>query len=289
MMEAFDITNEESPIAVFFRSMLKYGSYLNITFVTTDENGMGKLIDKQRLQYDGCLGSLQRNESDIAVTFPLDDYYGPVIEPWVPLWADYPIIGSTYNKNNVSRQATRVLDFVGGFGVTSWILSGVATGFMMILLMASWLLRKERKETARQRKACENGNPIRKKKKWFRRMTLIRTCYGNMLTMTISCILKQNGNCVNLKMTTLISMLYTLLTLLCFFASYFLTSMIKTHMVIVKPPMTYNSYQDILDHDAVPGWLAEFDDQRTFRDAETEQRQRKYGIVLSNEDSISQS
>ena len=56
-------------------------------------------------------------------------------------------------------------------------------------------------------------------------------------------------------------------TLLAFFTSLFLTSMIKTCAVVPRPPQVYRSYRDLLDADATPIWVREAGDAVAFRDA----------------------
>jgi hypothetical protein len=61
--------------------------------------------------------------------------------------------------------------------------------------------------------------------------------------------------------------LYLLMTLLAFFTTFFLTSMIKTEMVALEPPPTIESYDDIIEKDIIPKWIDEAGEHGLFKQA----------------------
>lgn len=234
----------------------------NITYVFPEVNRMGALIDRDTMQYDGCLGSLQRNESDVATIAPVDGWYGPSVQPWLPVWSDYTLIGSVYWDVDPSQnQWTRVMDFLDAFKLDCWLLTCSSLFVLCSMILVSMLLHKKRSCKVADPPTVPQGQTSER---------VLQPCHRKMISRTfmmlISCVLKQHTNSGPLK-TRSIAVLYTVMALLCFYAGYFLTSMIKTEMVVLDRPVTYDSYQDLLDNDTIPLWVDGLDDQRTFRDA----------------------
>jgi hypothetical protein len=60
---------------------------------------------------------------------------------------------------------------------------------------------------------------------------------------------------------------FLLMDLFLFYCIFYLTSLIKTDMVVVKPPVLIQSYQDILDSGVRPLWFAIADDAKEFHQA----------------------
>ena len=64
-----------------------------------------------------------------------------------------------------------------------------------------------------------------------------------------------------------INALYMILTITAFYVVYFMTSMIKTDMVVVDPPVTVTSFADILSSHRRPVWLRVMTDHESFAQA----------------------
>jgi hypothetical protein len=231
------------PLAVLGELLLEMYNGLNITLVSESSNGA--VIDRSTMQYDGCLGSLQANESD-TLMFPAN----------LPIIADnfstatvysYDKIGmlSAYEKPDISKHFTKthVLDMVCGFSPMVWI---VLLGLLVLILAVQvFALNKRRKKRKRYKKTIARSYRI-----------------------LIGCILDQHSSIgARVRRTFTSRLLYSCATFLCFYSSYYLTSMIKTEMVIVKPPFTIESYDELIQSNRRPLWIKVYDDYTYFSNA----------------------
>ena len=91
----------------------------------------------------------------------------------------------------------------------------------------------------------------------------------------VACVLRQHSSLASLsrirsKREARVSVVwttYTLLTLTSFLVTFYLTSMIKTEMVVYKRPDTVESLQELLDSNRRPNWFKVFVDADAFRHA----------------------
>lgn len=259
-----DHVNEKSVLGGLASTLLQLASGFNVTYVFPDVNHMGALIDQENLKYDGCLGSLQKNESDLAIIAPVDGYYGPTVQPWMPVWADFALIGTVYQKTEIDVnkvEKTHVLEFLKAYACINWILTIASLIVLATAITASMFIRRKMRRDI-SNLIQESGEAMFEPGTKLR----LRKIGDKVSKMVISCVLKQHSNTGRLTSSS-VSFLYAIMTALCLFTTYFLTSMIKTEMVVIKRPITYESYQDLLDNGTAALWLDELDDQRNFRDA----------------------
>jgi hypothetical protein len=259
-----DHIHEKTVLGGLASSLLRFVAGFNVTYVFPDVNRMGATIDRKVLVYDGCIGSVQRNESDFAIIVPVDGYYGPTVQPWIPIWSDFALIGTVYHKVQIdadNSEKTRVLQFLNAYALSNWLLTFASLVILASVMACSMQIRRNMRRTISN---IIQGLDTRLNRKEQR--TRLRKICDRVFMMLISCILKQHSSSGKLTASS-ISCLYLLTTVLCFFTTYFLTSMINTEMVILKRPVTYDRYQDLLKNDTTPLWLDELDDQRSFRDA----------------------
>ena len=146
----------------------------------------------------------------------------------------------------ITGKNTRVLDFVNAYSFDHWIATINSMLFMYVIIMMQMSGSRKRKYVLRER---------------------IMKSFRDANSIAVSCILNQHGNCGNINMQPMTNWIYTFMTVLGFYTGYFLTSMIKTEMVVHEPPPIYQSYQDILDHDVPPLWDSETNSHRAFKDA----------------------
>ena len=233
----------------------------NVSWIQETEVGRLDKEGKGRA-FTGCIGSLQGNRSDVAFTFPQQDDYGDNVSLWSTYRSDSPVIGSAFRMHgsfygvpDAAERATHVLDFLNAYSVEHWIATTCLLVVLMLLLTVAGLL-----VTLRRRRR------FRRSKKTER---LARKQSRSACVLVTACLVNQHSACgpAASRYSFSSSFLYSLTTCLTFFTGYFLTSMIKTEMVVIDPPATYNTFQDILDADARPMWLSEMDDARFFRDA----------------------
>ena len=223
----------------FATSWFELRPELNITWIKS--HAMGGLVDLATLAYDGCIGSIQRNESDVGMTASENTDYGPHVTLWNIMFFDQTNIATAYNKDNETEsRTTGVLNFVSSYTASQWLITLLL--MMLILLVFVTVIKMRATNFAHY-----------------------RTLVQRTVSILLSCFLRHHSSSACSRRTSLTQYLYTLMTLLGFFTGLFLTSMIKTEVVVMKIPATYNSYQDLVDHDVTPLWVSEMDDQRFFR------------------------
>lgn len=217
---------------------------INVTTVT--ESGVGALRNQETFGYDGCIGSVQRNDSDFALIGVKLDYYGPTAMPAYTLTHDQPVIASIYHKSNSSAgsscTSTRVLDFLDAYSPALWFVTVYITLFILAMTSAAMILRRE-----------SFGLDCRMARR--------------LVTNVLACFLHQHSSCCTRRLRSIPAFLLLLLAILGFYTTFFLLSMISTEMVVIPRPETYNSYRDLLDHDVLPIWVEGMNDQRFFQHA----------------------
>jgi hypothetical protein len=204
-------------------------------FTLTSDATTGRIVNHNTNQYDGCIGSLQRNQSDVLLG-PGDH---PIVAPDLMQGSvnGYERMGifSIYNQPNPHDASnTQILDMFQTFSPDLWLTIIMAYITIFSLLWLS-MRRKPRRKTVR--------------------------LISKLLT---ACILKQHSSRGFTVIRTTNRILYLLATIFSFYFTYYLTSMIKTDMVVVYPPATIESYQDILDSGVRPAWLFEYGSSSEF-------------------------
>ena len=204
------------------------------------ETSFGKLIDDQTMAYDGCLGSMQRNASDVMVCFQTMPFKGANLTPATVYGSQQMSILSGYKT--VTREEdsvpTHVLDMFLAMSAETWFL-------LIVLLTALLMLMSARlRMTGRGRKES-------------RRVAV---------KALVACLLKQLSS-ASLPQETSVSMIFTIMLQLTFYSGFFLTSMIKTEVVVVHPPVTVKSYQELVDLGRRPLWLEPMPDRLVFQES----------------------
>ena len=244
-----------------------------INYTVIREPVFGTLIDHEVQQYDGCIGSLQKNESDFMITGGLMTV--PVVGPnltytVVDGFARMGIV-SSYNRVNVNDGSrTQVLDMVFSFSRGLWILLIFSIIVLLALLHAASAVRGEvvyAKYASRL---------------WERRRMLVlggrkrRRSASKSAWIVVACILKQHSSCGSCRVNfRSISILYTIITLLCFFAGFYLTSLIRTDMVVVKPPITVTTYDEVIKLYRRPAWISILTEKSEFEHAANGSKEKK--------------
>ena len=161
-----------------------------INYTVVREPGYGTMIDKETQQYGGCIGSMQKNESDFMLivemlTIPV---VGPNLTHTVVDGFGRMGIVSAYNKTNIDDGSrTQVLDMVFSFSPGLWILLTFSIIVLFMLLHAAIVVRGEglyAKYASRMwttRRILVSGKRKRR-----------RSASG---WIVLACILKQNSSC----------------------------------------------------------------------------------------------
>ena len=265
-------------LAVTLNLLLQQLRGINYTVVR--EPAYGTMTDVKTQQYDGCIGSLQKNESDFMltvglVTFPV---VGPNLTHTVVDGLERMGIISAYNKTNPDDGSrTQVLDMVFSFSSGLWILLAFSIIFLFMLLHAAAAVRREGLYAKYALHLWTTRRMLVSAERKRRRRT------SKSGWIVVACILKQHSSCgschVNFRP---ISILYTMITLLCFFAGFYLTSMIKTDMVIVKPPKTVTTYDEVIEAGRRPAWLRDLTEKSQFEHAAAGSKEKRiWDIAVS--------
>lgn len=224
----------------------------NVTWVIGDTTG-GR--DPVTGEYTGCVLSLDRNESDVGMVIVPFDYYGPRIQLDNFVMSDNPVIGSVYSTTYKLEKSAHVLDFLSGYTTGSWVCTVIMTLATCILLGLTIKVR-----------SCR---PRRRQRTFA---NVWRTCHSVLL----SCALKQHSGCHSLlKRSFGARFVYLLLNVLALFSALFLTSMIKTQMIVEQRPPTFDSYQDLIDQNITPLWISSINDQTPFSNARPGSKERQ--------------
>ena len=243
-----------------------------INYTVVREPGYGTMTDEKTQQYDGCIGSMQKNESDFMPTVGMltVPVVGPNLTQTVVDGFERIGILSAYNRTTANDQSrTQVLDMVFSFSLELWILLTFSIIFLFLLLHAALEVRGEvlyAKYASRlwdTRRMLATGKRGRSGEERKRPRSASKSAWN-----VVACILKQHSSCgfchVNFRP---ISILYTIITLLCFFAGFYLTSMIKTDMVVVQPPITVTTYDEVIRSGRRPAWFKYLTEKSHFEHA----------------------
>ena len=220
--------------------------FVNVTLLSSDKVGVMNLKTKL---FDGCLGQLQNNESDIHT--PIVDF--PILAPglkngYVFLPSKILMISGYSNHANTS-----VIDVMGAFKSFSrslWSLIAFTT-FIILILLFFTLVLDQRMFAGRK----------------FRRLIRrIRVFMNQTKKVVFANMFKQHSSYdIRLSSTGFVLMIFAVFTVLviCYFSS-----MIRTEMVIQKRPETIPSYQELLAKpNVMPIWLKSLSDHYEFMNA----------------------
>lgn len=233
------------------------GTMWNITHNSADKIGN---LDPVTNLYDGCLGMLQRNESDFH--FPLIDF--PIIADGLKqgdvLQSSRIMISSTY-KNTMGESATEVLDAFLSFTRGLWLTITLTTIVLALLL----LMTLQSRSRIRRMFVC-GPRTVKVKAKQRRRFSRsIRVTRE----VVIGNVLKQHtAYCCQGRLFTC-RFLLLLFAVFTFHILFYFSSMIKTDMVVQKRPLTIDTYEDLLDRPEVrPKWGRPLSDHWKFMRAD---------------------
>ena len=203
--------------------------------------------------YDGCTGSLQRNESDM----PLMPIMVPVdaqnVENVAVSHVRRYLLGSAYKVVQLEdKLETNVMDFPRSFSISLWLL--IATTMMVFAMLFSTRRRIHKWNTGEDAELLGAGN-------------IIRILLGKSL--------KRMDSFTTPDHVRIVRFLSFLLTVFSFLILFYLTSMIKTDAVTYKKPLVIDDYYDLVASGRRPIWFKSGPDLIHFRsapDGSTERR-----------------
>lgn len=241
---------------IFFQSLTNSleKAYGNISFTSSDKLGD---LNQETQEMDGCLGRLQRNESDTHVP-PVEL---PVLTRGVQqsfiAHASRVVIVSAYDTTYLGSE-TSVMDAFDSFGDAVWALVTVFNAILAVLMLSVFIIKMQ--TAAMRRQLIGNHIKARKVNYWtaIRQTTLVIA--GNALKQYSA--YDFNNRRLSARFTFFVLLMFMFLI-----HNYF-SSLIKTDMVVQKPPHTISTYADILAKKSLkPIWVQQFTTHLSFERA----------------------
>ena len=232
------------------------GRYFNVSFTTSTE-GLGQLIEEERDgdvsdsgRYTGCLGMLQRNESDVQMPFTDFGTLGPGLRHTIPITSNRLLMTSAYNQTDSIAGKSDVLDAFLAFD--SLAAAAVLVMTLSFILLFACLPRYSRNIRIRftRRKTCES----------------LATVTAVLLKQTsaaeIRVAKKREKQRRRLSRSASLSLLLLVLLFFAFLMIFYFSSMIKTEMVVPVKPVTLTTYEELLERgDVVPLFIKQMRDR----------------------------
>jgi hypothetical protein len=228
---------------------------LNATII--QGTAVGSVIDIKTAAYSGCMGAMQQNETDILFSPITGITFAPNISITVIDGYDVVGIASAYLRSNSMRDSsyTHVIDLIFGFQYDLWILTFFTATILMMFMSVSLMFRRYE-------------HRVRHKFRAIKVLRLRLRCHiSQSADAFLALTFRQSTKTFDRHKTATHRILFFLMDLFLFYCIFYLTSMIKTDMVIIKPPVLIQSYQDILDTGVRPLWLAIANDMKEFANA----------------------
>lgn len=223
---------------------------INGSIVVQPNNGIGNIVDNKTIQYDGCIGKLQRNESDMILMlmdYPID---APDLKEGYIFVESKLTIGSVYLVNN-KKEASQILSSFDSFSLDVWALC-----FIFILLI--WLMMLVKKKII-----GSFYSSIGRKRK-------------NKNTYDLYHITKHSLRlgqvCDNGKFKKIIFITCSVFSLL---VVHYFSSFIKTQLIVIKDPDLFESYNDIIKGHAKPYFIKGLKAETYFSQSDTKSARGK--------------
>lgn len=241
--------------APMYRAIMEETKRLaNVSLQTADKLGDW---DPATEQFDGCLGRIQRNESDSHQ--PIVDF--PILAPGLTHGyvnsASRIMIVSAYEGNVTRNLDNSVTDAFASFepGVWFTVYAFVTLLSLFFLVARITLIGVQIRSVLQQ----EREDLVR---------LLIRRSFQLVQKVLLGNLLKQHSS-FHVQVLRSGRLFLLLMTVLTFLLSIFFLSMIKTEAVVQKRPVTMSTYKDILSRPSVqPIWLRALSDHWEFAHAD---------------------
>ena len=205
----------------------------NVSFMSSNKLGD---MHSETMMFDGCLGRLQRNESDAMIQFVPFPVLGSGLIHSKTGDASKIVIFSMYN-NTAAHSDTDVMDAFNSFSPQLWSLVAVFTAILTVIVFMTF-----RCKLLSIPKSKATGDPVVRIPKKQR----TRRCIQQAFLIAAANILKQH-TCYSYKGKSLRGKVVLLVfDLFSFLMVFYFSSMIKTEMVVQKRPETISSYEDVL-------------------------------------------
>lgn len=206
---------------------------INSTVTIYSKNeGMGELIDVSTGQFNGCLGRLQRNDSDMTlreITYPQK---AQGISQGALVADSFIEIVSVYGTSQEPPQAAQMISSFASFDKTVWFLC-------LVTLTAGYLILATGRKMLLQMKGKSKSTSFNASKSRHQR----RHYYSYQVAVHMAA----RGSLFSLLRPSR-RILFLVLSLFSLLVPLYFSSMINTELVVADQPETINSYQDVWDH-----------------------------------------
>lgn len=278
--QLIDVRNDESFAG--FLAPIYYGitdpvkkAFGNITKFTT--SSLGDLSgDPDSLHgLDGCMGKLQRNESDFALPFMEYPITVQGIKQSTFMFSKKMAIVSAYN-NTPGFGETDVMDAFHSFKKSLWTLTSATALVLTIMALMGTMV---------------SLSSLKQLRRYFRKESIslsVKVAIGNILKQHSA----YNYPCKHHYQRIIIGCFAVFSFLMIFFFS----SMIKTEMVVRKDPRTITSYDEVIANGVQPLFVEIANEHANFKYANPKSREgriwllaNKYGLqscMISSVDNI---
>lgn len=214
----------------FVDLMLSITRWSNITLQVESLNGkLQKETDESNGPYSGCIDLLRTNQSDVMlnpISYPLSAMN--LSQDLMGAETAISIISVYFPRDRNSIEAAQILNSFDTLSLLVWTLC-----FTTMIVSICLLLTRETvvSSLVNTRRAYIQAN--HRRKVIFYDVATHMTRYGQLTEST----------------GVLRKIIFLVLSLFSFLVIFFMCSFIKTELVVIPPPETLRTYQQLLDHD----------------------------------------
>ena len=221
------------------------------------DKSLGEALDSQQHDYDGCLGRLQRNQSDISsLTTAIWPTTAPGLTSLLPMLSLWSNSWSYYNAShdNFKAKATDALDAFSSLSPMTWLLTFVAIVCITGLMLTGALIRGRRR---------------RRKRRSRKRASRRHMAWSHVTKTLTGCLVKQLSSYAQGVRQCPRRSALLLLILFTFLLHFYFCSMIKTDAVVFNEPDTISTVDDILARpQLMPLWTTVFHTRKQYESAD---------------------
>ena len=256
----------EGVFSPLVNTYLDEADHVNYSFVA--EKSFGTVIDHENMIFDGCIGSMQRNESDLAFLSIASPIIGPNITQGTTTGFEQISILSAYNPETEQVDADIVTFFSVFDRSLIMLLLLTMSGFTIMLACVLRFFTREARIIKSYK--ARNFSKHRHTKPSY------RSGWQKAALFVLTRWLKQFSAYNITRRVSTIRVLMLLITIFCFVIQCYIFSLVKTDLAVVKPPVTVEDYNDILNRETLlPMWIVNLGDYGLFKYAEPGTKERQ--------------
>lgn len=239
----------------------------NLTLKFITNQGFGTRISPNSEEYNGCLGRLQKNQSDML--FVLSNYPVEIInisQGIIVSESGITLLPFYYEKPRLTHQ---ISGSFYSFSLLIWLCIFGSLGTIWLLLMfRTKLINKIRYEISiilHRNSYLKLIYPIKRRKKSSKNLHYLYR------------VLVHFSRLGSIQSTTLFQkILFITLSIKCLVLLHYFCTLIKTELVVVPEPEIYRNYDEIMKHNVSPLFYHGFNDENYFTSAHINSPEYKF-------------